>query len=441
MNKTAVALAADSATTITRKTKIRNIYNTANKLFSLSDQCPVGIMFNGAAELNGVPWESIIKIYKKRFFKPKREGLNEYANDFTSFLNNVDEPIRKSMFPDSSQNISFTILVISVFERISEFTDDIVKNLEDYQTVDDETKNEILNAVIKMYFDRYQEYPKLIGFSEDFGQETLAKYKIAVQLCADEVFKSYSITSESNDRLEDICANIAYKDNFINPSGVIIAGFGDNDIFPSYVSLSIDAILNDKLKYKEVEDPLSSKIDHINRKATIMTFAQDKTVMTFLSGIDPGYQQEIYDYIKKILTEYYPIKIIENLGRIKKSRKQQIKAKLKEAGSQMYDDFINNNVEYCKKYHVDPVLKAVETLSKEELAKVAETLVNLESFKKRMSMDDETVGGVCDVAVVSKSDGFIWIKRKQYFETALNPQHIANFYKSRKNMYSMELIK
>jgi len=41
----------------------------------------------------------------------------------------------------------------------------------------------------------------------------------------------------------------------------------------------------------------------------------------------------------------------------------------------------------------------------------------------------ETVGGPIDVAVISKVDGFIWIKRKHYFKIELNPQFSANYYK------------
>jgi len=34
-----------------------------------------------------------------------------------------------------------------------------------------------------------------------------------------------------------------------------------------------------------------------------------------------------------------------------------------------------------------------------------------------------------DVAVISKGDGFVWIKRKHYFKAELNPQFFANYYK------------
>jgi hypothetical protein len=44
-------------------------------------------------------------------------------------------------------------------------------------------------------------------------------------------------------------------------------------------------------------------------------------------------------------------------------------------------------------------------------------------------MQDENVGGPIDVAVISAGDGFIWIKRKHYFEAERNPHFLANYYR------------
>ena len=63
-------------------------------------------------------------------------------------------------------------------------------------------------------------------------------------------------------------------------------------------------------------------------------------------------------------------------------------------------------------------------MPKEELGGMAEAMVNLTSLKRRVSLDQETVGGPVDIAIISKGDGFIWIKRKHYFDTALNPSYI-----------------
>jgi len=66
-------------------------------------------------------------------------------------------------------------------------------------------------------------------------------------------------------------------------------------------------------------------------------------------------------------------------------------------------------------------------LPKDELAAMAESLVNLTSFKRKVTLETETVAGPIDVAVISKGDGFIWIKRKHYFKAELNPQFFANY--------------
>ena len=36
-------------------------------------------------------------------------------------------------------------------------------------------------------------------------------------------------------------------------------------------------------------------------------------------------------------------------------------------------------------------------------------------LKRHVTTDEESVGGPVDVAVVTKCDGFVWIKRKHYF--------------------------
>ena len=80
LNKSAVALATDSAVSIEKKDGYK-IFNTANKLFMLSKYQPVGIMIFDSAEFMGVPWETIIKIYRKKLSKKVYEHLKQYIQD------------------------------------------------------------------------------------------------------------------------------------------------------------------------------------------------------------------------------------------------------------------------------------------------------------------------------------------------------------------------
>ncbi len=74
-----------------------------------------------------------------------------------------------------------------------------------------------------------------------------------------------------------------------------------------------------------------------------------------------------------------------------------------------------------------PVIQVVGVLPKDELASMAESLVNLTSFKRKVSLQAETVGGPIDVAVISKGDGFVWVKRKKYFQIEENPHVLARY--------------
>jgi hypothetical protein len=44
-------------------------------------------------------------------------------------------------------------------------------------------------------------------------------------------------------------------------------------------------------------------------------------------------------------------------------------------------------------------------------------------------MGSETVKEPIDVAIISKGEGFIWIKRKHYFDQKLNPHYLMNNYR------------
>lgn len=75
--------------------------------------------------------------------------------------------------------------------------------------------------------------------------------------------------------------------------------------------------------------------------------------------------------------------------------------------------------------HGEPLRKVIGMFAPEELAELAETFVSAESLKERVTKPTETVSGPIDVAVITKGDGFIWIKRKHYFDPALNLRFVA----------------
>lgn len=64
LNKQAAVMAADSAVTVSNDKGVK-IYNTATKIFSLSDVHPIGVMIYDNVEFMGTPWDLIFNLYRK----------------------------------------------------------------------------------------------------------------------------------------------------------------------------------------------------------------------------------------------------------------------------------------------------------------------------------------------------------------------------------------
>jgi hypothetical protein len=94
-----------------------------------------------------------------------------------------------------------------------------------------------------------------------------------------------------------------------------------------------------------------------------------------------------------------------------------------------FGEFRKGAIQYRRREFSSPIIEMVSSLPKEEMANMAEAFVNLTSLKRRISRDRETVGGPVDVAVISKGDGFIWVKRKHYFDPKLNHHFSLNYFR------------
>ena len=88
LNKHGIAVAADSAETIGNGIKI---YNKANKIFNLSKYHPIGAAVYGSANFGDlVPWDIVFKLYREKIGKLFLPKIEDYVNDFVSFIEEKD---------------------------------------------------------------------------------------------------------------------------------------------------------------------------------------------------------------------------------------------------------------------------------------------------------------------------------------------------------------
>ena len=177
MNKSAVALAADSAVTFSVGGE-QKVFQTVNKLFSLSKYHPVGLMVYGNAEFMGIDWETIVKIYRNIIANRAFNTLRDYAYDFLGFLQS-----NQDLFDEPSQN-SFVDRKIGYefFSIRRKLIDAIDQEIEKAGETTPNRVRELLQSVITSHraFLRNQDDIKLIDgttLSSKKLQEVRKEYK------------------------------------------------------------------------------------------------------------------------------------------------------------------------------------------------------------------------------------------------------------------------
>lgn len=423
MNRSAIALAADSAITVESPfggEKDRSkIYYSSNKLFTLSKYHPVGIMVFGNAELLIFPWETLIKIYRKGLGTKTFASLREYGDDFIRFLT------KNNIFSKEVQQAYYEGSVHGYLMLLRSQIDDEVKSwVEANRQISEEEVKQILNASIKKHLDQWDALDFLKDNSERTANTITKLYRHSFSRILEVALARLPLNEKNRADLTRLSALLFTKSRFpSNTSGVVIAGFGDQDVFPSIAVYNIEGVINDRPKYR-LEDLESITAEN---QAVIYPFAQKEMVQTFINGVAPEVESYLKDYIKEIL-RLYPEKITPVIPSIPDEQRVELSKKMKDAGDLLMKELDEQFKKFIRANYVKPTLDVVQSLPKNELAEMAEALVSLTSIKRKISLDEETVGGPIDVALISKGDGFIWMKRKHYFKPELNQHFIKNYF-------------
>ena len=205
-------------------------------------------------------------------------------------------------------------------------------------------------------------------------------------------------------------------------TGLIFVGFGDSEIFPSLIPLNISGVIDNRIRYFIDENGVA-KVG-LEMGSAIRPFAQTDVINTVLSGVDPSLDNIYINQFRDFFVKYNQAVVNSFAGDVKTAvseglRNIDVDNLTREYGKQMQLVLQNN--------YVEPLMDAVASLSKEDLAEMAESLIYLTYLKRRITFAEESVGGPVDVALISKCDGFIWMKRKHYFKPELNHHFFANY--------------
>jgi len=420
MNREAVAIAADSAVSLMgrRGDRPQKIFTSGNKIFELSRKHTACIMVYNNGNFMGIPWSTIITFYRQHLGDRTFATLREYGDHFIRFLS-----VEKEFVPSKAEENYFVTRVYNQFLFIRYLIQQNATVLMRQKgAISEEEIQEIAVQVVTGIYEKLQAAEFSPSMDSTVQEELRTAFAETIDKAIKEVFQNLPIPAEIAQKLGEIALLFIVKspegmdpagDDF---SGVVITGFGDRDIFPSIRSFQIEGRIANHLKYREV----GSQEISLENGASIVPLAQREMVDIFLSGMDPRFEQALLGSLFRTFHAFHET-IIDSIEKLDDAEKTALKEKFSGVSNELVQQ-LQAQLQNYRLFNANPIVNVVASLPKADLASMAESLVNLTALKRRVSLEAETVGGPADVAVISKSDGFIWVKKKQYFKPLLNMQ-------------------
>lgn len=408
LNKHAVAIAADSAVTMGDTHKV---VNSANKIFTLSKYHPVAVMTYSSAAFMGVPWDIIIKEYRKELGKDSFDKLKDYVKDFITFLH------KRHFFCDEQTQRDYLML------QLDSFVKSCREELSFQNGVAQEKQTE---KDLRQKFISYKKYLENCEKCTEFKNYTFADFKKYAYATIVEYSKKEKLNL-SDDLCEAFFYYLSANVETSISTGLVFVGYGEKEIYPSLYPLNISLAVDKRLRYSYDKRSIVEISDR-GCATSIIPFAQIDVTQTIVRGINPTFQDILYKVINNTASNVLKL-IAEQLTK-NDSTKVMAPVIQRLDTSPLTKQAIELIRQEMFSRYTEPLLQTVIGLDKEDMANMAESFISLTSLVRRMQPGEETVGGPVDVAVISKGDGFIWINRKHYFKPELNASFFQNYFRN-----------
>jgi len=410
LNRLGIALATDSAVTVGGPANTK-VFNSADKLFELTCDYPVAVMINGNTDCAGIPWELIVKDFRESQGKQSRKTIADWATDLLSFAQARVKPISES----DEQYVTNTAIA-----EIEYIKDDILQRLWDSGLSFDAAR-----GLVREVSEQRTEELLRRGISAshaDMSIDDLTKQYASVlaKLIAEGLSPIEIDETETNAVMTQIVTSMLSLSPADSLTGLIVAGYGETDMFPSVSSIDLAGMAFRKIKCSSIKDRAivgSSKGGHV------VSFAQNDVIERLLGGADPRLTSKVADFIVEIFGKFgQTLTEIAGKKRASKTERDNRDEAISELTKAAKDEYITAAKEMQDDFKIE-FERMIAMMPKIELIEFAEALVNITAIERKATTDQGTVGGPIDVAFVSKHEGFVWIKRKFYFPAALNPRY------------------
>ncbi|MDO5853214.1 MAG: hypothetical protein Q4Q62_04005 [Thermoplasmata archaeon] len=376
MNEKGLATAADSAASAGGKVF------TADKVFEILEGTPACMMAYGRADVCTVPVEVVAGEYRRSRGGRSFGTVKEMAGDFMEFLNS-----------EECRSVTDRHRMIYAARMLRECTVDYTRKARDDGCPADGLR-EYLEDVLKE------------SISDSGHNPTGGEIKW-LRKCINSTSEMDSLSDnriwsdpETRGIILRIAATMPFDREYSGRTGIVFAGYGDDESMPSYCECRILGLSEKTLKWRVHS---SGSID-ADRRSCILSFAQDDVVRSVIEGMNPDVKRAVSEILWTTAFEFIRGTSSTNL-------------EFREIDWSSANDIISRSLDrldmQLHKAYRKPMEEVVALLDLSEMAVLAKSLVSATSIRRHVSWDAESVGGPIDVTTVTKSAGFRWIERNK----------------------------
>ena len=186
---------------------------------------------------------------------------------------------------------------------------------------------------------------------------------------------------------------------------LVFAGYGEDEAYPSIYQYEVTGIKKSKLQWQLSE---STNISD-EQESNIFKSGQ----FDIIDAIELGIQNERIGVIRKRFQTLIEDLLTQNLldsliGKIDyPAIRQKVAELIRESGQE----------------HRRQHLEAIKQFDLQKMACLAENLIKATELHRKITFRQEGVGGLVDLAVITREDGFQWLNRKSWYEPSKGGQY------------------
>ena len=399
MNKLGLAAASDSSVTISRGNN-RRTYASAEKIFSLGPDHKVIVLHSGTTEFLDHPFEVLLTEWKKTLNRPLQK-LDDYVDNFINWISH-----RQDLFSEDLQNEFLKNLAREYLLVIRTY---IMNALEEKEIPSSEWNSEeafrVANEVLENDIAWLDDRPDLIGLNANWCDSRYNFFKDVFSEVIEYVFDDVPRNHISDKHYETICRRLMYKsfDSYDFDAKLVFAGYGEQDIYPIESFISLQGAIADRPRHQRGSDAIST-----SHSSNLRTHGQDEAIHTFLRA----YHRSFLQLAISNLEEYSSLLESDVIASLPQGEDEEVETAVQERLEKQIEKLRAAFFEKSEKDWVDPFTSTLAGLPITSLAKMAESLIELQILRQSSQAVQDTVGGPVDVAVVTRERGVEWFRHK-----------------------------